>query len=69
VAHSFPYTVEKLNKFLFDRSTRFKDVVNRLVAGKTLSKRPIEALMITQNMNKKRDNRKAIIIMARQHPG
>jgi len=69
VAHSFPYTFEKLSRFIFDRSTRFKDVVTRLVAGKTLSKRPIEALMITQNMNKKRDNRKAIIIMARQHPG
>jgi hypothetical protein len=69
VAHSFPYTVEKLNKFILDRSTRFKDFVTSVVAGKALSKRPIEGLMITQNMNKKRDNRKAIIIMARQHPG
>jgi hypothetical protein len=25
--------------------------------------------MICQNINKKRDSRKAIIIMARQHPG
>ena len=37
--------------------------------GKSLSKKPIEGLMITQKINKKRDNRKAIIVMARQHPG
>lgn len=48
---------------------KFKEVITKVVAGKTLSKRPIEALMITQSMNKKRDNRKAILIMARQHPG
>jgi hypothetical protein len=56
-------------KFIVDRTSRFKDVVTRVVAGKTLSKRPIEGLVITQNINKKRDNRKAIIVMARQHPG
>ena len=56
-------------KFIVDKSNRFKDVVTRVVAGKTLSKRAIEGLVITQNINKKRDNRKAIIVMARQHPG
>lgn len=34
-----------------------------------MSKRVIEALVIGMSINKKRDNRKAIIIMARQHPG
>ena len=69
VAHSYPYTTQKLYKFIADRTAKFKDVVTKVIAGKTLSKRPIEALMITQGMNKKRDSRKAILIMARQHPG
>jgi hypothetical protein len=37
--------------------------------GKTLGKRTIEGLLLSQPINKKRDNRKAIIVMARQHPG
>jgi hypothetical protein len=69
VAHSYPYTIEKLNKFLNDKSGKNKDIVTRVIAGKTLSKRNIEALSICHPLNKKRDNRKAIIVMARQHPG
>lgn len=43
--------------------------MTRITIGKTLSKRLIEGLVICQPINKKRDNRKAVIIMARQHPG
>jgi hypothetical protein len=34
-----------------------------------LSKRNIEGLKISLQANKKKDTRKAIIVMARQHPG
>lgn len=34
-----------------------------------MSKKNIEALIITQKAKTKKDPRKAIIIMARQHPG
>jgi hypothetical protein len=37
--------------------------------GRSISRRPIEALVIAQPINRKRDTRKAVIIMARQHPG
>jgi len=38
--------------------------------GKALSKRSIEGLVITYPAaNKKKDSRKAIFVMARQHPG
>ena len=43
--------------------------MTRITIGKTLSKRLIEGLVICQPINKKRDNRKVVIIMARQHPG
>lgn len=46
-----------------------KDYVTVLDVGRTLSKRLIQALAITYPLNKKRDNRKAVVIMARQHPG
>lgn len=46
-----------------------KDIVSKITIGKTLSKKPIEALIISQQINKKRDNRKALVFMARQHPG
>jgi cytosolic carboxypeptidase protein 2/3 len=49
--------------------SRYDELVTRLNIGKTVSKRCIEALMICHPINKKRDNRKAVIIMARQHPG
>lgn len=69
IAHSYPYSFEKLNKYLNDRVIKNKEIVTRVVVGKTLSKRNIDGLMICQALNKKRDNRKAIIVMARQHPG
>lgn len=69
VAHSYPYTNDKLTKFLDDKTTKNKENVTRLVIGKALSKRPIECLKISLPMNKKKDTRKAIIVMARQHPG
>lgn len=43
--------------------------MTKITVGKTLSKRIIEGLVIGQQLNKKRDNRKAIIVLARQHPG
>lgn len=69
IAHSYPYTIDKLNKFLAEKQLKHKDIVSRVTVGKTLSRRPIEGLVITQPANKKKDNRKAIIFMARQHPG
>jgi murein tripeptide amidase MpaA len=48
---------------------KYNHLVTRFSIGKTVSKRQIEVLMICLPINKKRDNRKAIIIMARQHPG
>ena len=48
---------------------RNKEIVNRITIGKTLAKNNIEALLINQKNKKKNDTRKAIIIMARQHPG
>ena len=69
IAHSYPYSFEKLNKYISDRLAKNKEIVTKVTAGKTLSKRSIDALMICQPLNKKRDNRKAIIVMARQHPG
>ena len=69
IAHSYPYTLEKLNKFIKEKETKHKYLVTRMVIGRNVSKRSIEVLTICEQMNKKRDNRKAIIIMARQHPG
>ncbi len=69
IAHTYPYTFQKLNKYLNDKVLKNKDIVTKFVAGKTLSKRTIEGLMVCQPLNKKRDTRKAIIVMARQHPG
>lgn len=69
IAHSYPYSHEKLVKYLNDKQFKNKDLVSKIVVGKTLSKRTIEGLVITQMINKKRDNRKAIVVMARQHPG
>ena len=46
-----------------------KDIVSKVPVGKTLSKKTIEALIVTQQINKKRDNRKALIFLSRQHPG
>lgn len=70
IAHSFPYTSLKLNNFIIEKTSRHKDAVTRVSIGKTLSKRTIEGLIITYNLNKKKkDSRKAIFILARQHPG
>lgn len=69
IAHSYPYTTEKLLKFIQEKREKYRTVVTRVSVGKTLSKRTIEGLVITHSMNKKRDNRKALFIMARQHPG
>jgi hypothetical protein len=69
IAHSYPYTYEKLNKYLNDKITKFKDIITKFTVGKTLSKRNIEGITICHPLNKKRDSRKAIVVMARQHPG
>jgi len=69
IAHSYPYSNQKLSKYLTEKTTKFKDLVTKVTIGKSLSKRIIECLIISQPINKKRDSRKAIIVMARQHPG
>lgn len=68
-AHSYPYTYERLCNRMDDILARYGDSVTKVQVGKTISKKKIEALVITQRINKKKDTRKAIIIMARQHPG
>lgn len=68
IAHSFPYSFQKLGKFISEKS-RNKEFVTQIEVGKTLSRRAIPALVIAYPFNKKRDNRKAVVIMARQHPG
>ena len=69
MAHSYPYTYSNLQRFLSSKITKNKDVVTKVHIGKTLARNNIEGLQITIPMNKKRDSRKAIIVMARQHPG
>lgn len=69
IAHSYPYSTQKLTRYLADKTAKNKDFVTRSAAGKTISKRPIEVLVMGQPINKKRDTRKAIIVLARQHPG
>lgn len=54
---------------IHEKRSKCREYVESMEIGKTLSKRPIEALVIAYPINKKRDNRKAVIIMARQHPG
>ena len=46
-----------------------KEIASEVIIGKTISKKNIPAIVITQQINKRKDNRKAVIIMARQHPG
>ena len=41
IAHSYPYSCEKLNKFLTDKASKYKDIVTRVVIGKTIGKRVI----------------------------
>jgi hypothetical protein len=69
IAHSYPYAYHKLLSFLSEKKLRHKDLITRIEIGKTLLKRPIEVLAISALVNKKRDSRKAVIVMARQHPG
>jgi hypothetical protein len=69
IAHSYPYTIDKLAKYIEDKAAKCKDCITKVIIGKTLSKRNIEGLKISQPLNKKKDTRKAIIVMARQHPG
>lgn len=53
-----------------DRVSKNKENATRIVIGKSLSKRNIECLKMTYPCpNKKKDIRKAIIVLARQHPG
>lgn len=44
-------------------------IISRSTIGKTVGNNPIEVLTITDTLEKKPDNRKIIVIMARQHPG
>ncbi|CAM5999677.1 unnamed protein product [Sphagnum balticum] len=43
--------------------------VARSVIGKSVGNNPIELLTVTEPLDRKQDNRKIIVIMARQHPG
>ena len=41
IAHSYPYTLEKLNRYISDKTSKFKDFVTKMNIGKTHSKRVI----------------------------
>lgn len=41
IAHSYPYSTEKLHKHLVEKVNKHKEVVTRVAVGKTLSKRVI----------------------------
>lgn len=41
IAHSYPYTTEKLAKYISDKTSKFKDLVTKITIGKTLGKRII----------------------------
>jgi len=41
IAHSYPYTTEKLTKYLFEKISKFKDLVTKIAIGKSLGKRII----------------------------
>jgi hypothetical protein len=41
IAHSYPYSNQKLAKYLTDKSIKFKDLVTKVTVGKSLSKRLI----------------------------
>ena len=69
IAHSYPYTFSKLNDFIGSLVQSQKDFVTKVEIGKTVGKKSIPALIISHPIGKRKDSRKAIIIMARQHPG
>lgn len=69
LAYTFPYTYTKICKKIEHILSQNQDIVSKINIGKTLAKKNIEALIITQKLKVKKDTRKAIIIMARQHPG
>ena len=43
--------------------------VVRSIIGKSVGNNPIELLTVTEPLDRKQDNRKIIVVMARQHPG
>ena len=69
LAHSFPYTYQKLCNKLNNIVLKNTEIATKIVIGKTISKKNIESLVIGTKLGKKKDTRKAIIVMARQHPG
>ena len=69
IAHSYPYTLTKLNKLLDGVLAKNKEIAGKICIGQTFAKKNIEALVIGQQGNRKKDQRKAIVIMSRQHPG
>lgn len=69
IAHSYPYTYSMLLDKLTSLTANNRTTTTRITIGKTIAKKNIEALVITQKSTKKKDTRKAIIVMARQHPG
>lgn len=72
IAHCFPYTVSQLKEYITNiikNAPKKGTIVSRSSIGKSVANNPIELLTITDTQEKKPDNRKIIIIMARQHPG
>jgi murein tripeptide amidase MpaA len=70
-AHSYPYTYSRLNELIFGLcSNPIKSkICRREIIGSTLMNLNIECLTFSQEYSIIRDNRKVILIMARQHPG
>lgn len=58
-----------MNNLLTESINANKDYVTKFSIGNTVSGKQIPCLQIGPSIHKKKDSRKAIIIMARQHPG
>ena len=69
IAHSYPYTFTKLNKFMENVLMKNKEIVWKMCIGQTFATKNLEVLVISYQSSKKKDQRKAIVIMSRQHPG
>jgi len=70
-AHSYPYTHTRLNELLLGISSNpiKAKACRREIIGKSLMNLNVECLTLSEERPLVQDNRKAIVLMARQHPG
>ncbi|KAL4469431.1 hypothetical protein ABPG74_004684 [Tetrahymena malaccensis] len=70
-AYSYPYTYSDLNNYLkkIEEDPKKSQFIHRKIGCKTLAKNNMDVITITSSCNIKRDKRKLVYFMARQHPG